>query len=335
MDETDLDIVAALQLAPRVPANSLGEILGIPTSTIARRIKRLQDERLMKVIGRFAWPLILSGSPQQLWMRCLPGQAGRVAEQLKTFSEIQFVMTTSGTCDVYADLFPLRGSDISDLMVNRIPGLTGVISVESRMVLDSRRVGQSWRLDRLSAAQTEALATHAVSVVDQNALPSMEDLTEVELRTMRELGRNARASAAEVARILDVSSSSTYRAIQMLLTTGAISPRIEVEPSAVGFPLSAVISLQVKPKLIGTVLDRLAIHESARMISMVTGKAPVVFHGLFRGPEELAEFIVRDIGALPGIQAMDTSVGISVLRRYWMDREGVLIGEQVEGLIRR
>lgn len=334
MDETDLDIVAALQVAPRVPANSLGEILGVPTSTITRRLNRLQNERLMKVIGRFAWPLILSGNPQQLWVRCLPGQVTRVAEQLKAFPEIQFVMTTSGTCDIYADLFPLRGSDVNDLLSNRIPLLPGIKSVETRLVLDSRRVGQSWRLGRLSRAQTEALAAHIVPV-NQPALRSMEELTDVEFGTMCELGRNARASAAEVARTLDVSSSSAYRAIQMLLATGAISPRVEVEPSAVGVPLTAVISLQVKPKYIGAVLDRLATHDSARMISMVTGKAPVVFHGVFRGPDELAEVITRDIGALPGIQAMDTSVGVNVLRRYWMDRDGVFIGDQVDGLLRR
>jgi DNA-binding Lrp family transcriptional regulator len=334
MDETDLDIVAALQVAPRVPANSLGEILGVPTSTITRRLNRLQNERLMKVIGRFAWPLILSGNPQQLWVRCLPGQAAQVAEQLKAFPEIQFVMTTSGTCDIYADLYPLRGSDVNDLLSNRIPSLPGIKSVESRLVLDSRRVGQSWRLGRLSQAQTEALAAHVVPV-NQPALRFMEELTDVEFGTMCELGRNARASAAEVARTLDVSSSSAYRAIQMLLATGAISPRVEVEPSAVGYPLTAIISLQVKPKLIGTVLDRLAIHDSARMISMVTGKAPVVFHGLFTGPDDLAEFIIRDIGALPGIQTMDTCVGVNVLRRYWMDRESVFIGEQVEDLLRR
>lgn len=334
MDETDLDIVAALQVAPRVPANSLGEILGVPTSTITRRLNRLQNERLMKVIGRFAWPLILSGNPQQLWVRCLPGQSVQVAEQLKAFPEIQFVMTTSGTCDIYADLFPLRGSDVNDLTSNRIPSLAGIKSVESRLVLDSRRVGQSWRLERLSAAQAGALAAHIVPV-NQPALRFMEELTDVEFGTMFELGRNARASAAEVARSLGVSSSSAYRAIQMLLATGAVSPRVEVEPSAVGFPLSAVISLQVKPKSIGTVLDRLATHNSARMVSMVTGKAPVVYHGLFRGPDDLAEFIIQDIGALPGIQTMDTCVGVNVLRRYWMDRESVFIGEQVEDLLRR
>jgi hypothetical protein len=32
---------------------------------------------------------------------------------------------------------------------------------------------------------------------------------------------------------------------------------------------------------------------------------------------------------------MDTCVGLNVLRRYWMDRDGIFIGDQVEGLLRR
>lgn len=334
MDDTDLDIVAALQVAPRVPAKALGEILGVPTSTITRRLKRLQDDRLMKVIGRFAWPLILSGNPQQLLVRCSPGQAFQVAEQLKAFSEIQYIMVTSGSGDIYADLFPLLGTDINQLIGQRIPSIAGIASVETQLVLDSRRVGQSWRLQRLTPAQEAALAGHVVPV-NQPALASIDDLTDLEFRTMSELGRNARASAAEIARTLDVGSSSAYRAIQMLLTTGAISPRVEVEPGAVGFPLAAVVSMQIKPNAIGAVLDNLAAQPSARMVSMVTGKAPVVFHGVFAGPKELAEFLTEDVGALPGIQAMDTCVGLSILRRYWMDREGIQIGDQVEGLLRR
>src|SRR3954453_14083481 len=135
MDDTDLDIIAALQIAPRVPANALGKILGVPTSTITRRLNRLQNERLMKVIGRFAWPLVLSGNPHQLWICCEPGRAAEVAEKLKAFPEVQFVMTTSGTGDVYADLFPLLGSDINDLISNRIPSLPGIRSIETRLVL--------------------------------------------------------------------------------------------------------------------------------------------------------------------------------------------------------
>ncbi|MFS0717886.1 Lrp/AsnC family transcriptional regulator [Arthrobacter sp. 1P04PC] len=334
MDETDLDIIAALQVAPRVPANALADILSVPTSTITRRLNRLQNDRLLKVIGRYAWPLILSGNPQQLWINCEPGRSGEVADRLRAFPDVQVVMTTSGSGDIYADIFPLLGTDINGLLSNEIPSLPGIRSVESRLVLDSRRVGQSWRIPRLTARQNEDLQAHVVPV-SLPPLESLAELTDLEFGTMCELGRNARASAAEVARTLNVSSSSAYRAIQMLLGTGAISPRVEVEPAAVGFPLTAVVSLQVKPKFISQVLDKLGEHGSARMVSMVTGRAPVVFHGVFKDAKSLGDFITEDIGALPGIQSMDTRVATRITRRYWMDREGPYIGEQVEGLLRR
>ncbi|MEO5314695.1 Lrp/AsnC family transcriptional regulator [Pseudarthrobacter sp. CC12] len=330
----DQDIIAALQIAPRVPANALGEILGVPTSTITRRLNRLQDERLMKVVGRFAWPLILSGNPRQLWIRCLPGQALLVAERLKAFREIQVLMVTSGSSDIYADFFPLLNTDVNDLISCKIPSISGITSVETHLVLDSRRVGVAWRLQRLDPGQSEALEAHVVPA-NQPLFASIDDMSDLEFRTMGELGRNARASAAEIARTLSIGNSTAYRTIQTLLATGAVVPRVEVEPGAVGYPLTAVISLQIKPKNIGTVLDRLATHSSARMVSLVAGKAPVVFHGAFSGPQQLGNFLTKDIGALPGVQAMDTCVSHNILRRYWMDRDGLRIGDQVDGLLRR
>jgi DNA-binding Lrp family transcriptional regulator len=269
-----------------------------------------------------------------MWFRCRPGETLDVADRLKDFPEIQFLMATSGSADIYADVFPLLGSDVTEIISRRIPSIAGIVSTESQLILKSQRVGQSWRLHRLTPEQNEALAAFAVPVT-RSSFASIDELNELEFQTLLELGRNARVSAAEVARKLDVSSSSAYRAIQTLLTTGAISPRVEVEPAAAGYPLNAIISLQVDPHAIATVLNELSGHTSARMVSMVAGKASVIHNGVFAGPEELALFITEDIGALEGVRALDTCVGLSVLRRYWMDRDGIRIGNQVDGLIRR
>lgn len=334
MDSTDLDILAALQVAPRIPANALASIIGEPTSTITRRLARLQRDRLVRVIGRYAWPLITSGNPRQMWFRCRPGELLDVAERLKDFPEIQFLLTTSGSADIYADVFPLLGSDINDIISRRIPSIQGIVSTESQLILKSQRVGQSWRLHRLTLKQNDALTEFAVPV-NRPALVSIQNLNDLEFRTFLELGQNARISAAELARKLKVSNSSAYRTIQMLLTTGAVSPRVEVEPSAAGYPLNAIVSLQVEPHAIAKALDNLSAHPSARMVSMVAGKASVIHNGVFTGPEELASFITDDIGALKGVQAIDTCVGLRVLRRYWMDRNNGVIGDQVKGLVRQ
>jgi DNA-binding Lrp family transcriptional regulator len=332
-DAVDLDIVAALQVAPRVPATSLAEILEQPTTTVTRRLKRLQRERLVRVIGRFAWPLITSGNPMQMWIRCQPGRSHEVAARLKEFPEIQFLVVTSGSADIYADLFPLLGSDANELISRLIPSIPGIASAQSQLVLKSPRVGQSWRLNRLSKAQQAALEAFSDPVV----LPPfgrIEDLNDLEYRTLKELGSNARISAAELARKLSVSNSTAYRSMQTILGSGAISPRVELEPAAVGFPLNAIISLQVDPSAIPPVLEDLSRHPSARMVSMVAGSTSVIHNGVFTGPAELAEFITEDVGALQGVHSMDICVGMSVLRRYWMDRDGIRVGEQVPGVLR-
>ncbi|MBT1003524.1 Lrp/AsnC family transcriptional regulator [Paenarthrobacter sp. DKR-5] len=332
-DPVDLDIVAALQVAPRVPATTLAEILEQPTTTVTRKLKRLQRDRVVKVIGRFAWPLITSGNPLQMWIRCQPGRSYEVAERMKEFPEIQFLLVTSGSADIYADLFPLVGSDANDLISRRIPSIPGIASAQSQLVLKSPRVGQSWRLNRLTEQQHNALEGYADQVV-LPAISRIDDLNDIDFRTLLELGHNARISAAELARKLSVSSSTAYRSMQTILGSGAISPRVEVEPGAVGFPLNAIISLQVDPSAIPAVLTDLSQHPSARMVSMVAGSTSVIHNGVFAGPSELADFITEDIGALAGVHSMDICVGMSVLRRYWMDRDGLRIGDQVRGLLK-
>ena len=115
-DPGELDIVAALQVAPRVPASALAEILNQPATTVSRRLNKLQRERIVRVIGRFAWPLALSGNPMQLWICCQPGRSYEVAERLKEFTEIQFDSVTSGNADIYADVYPLLGFGRNELM---------------------------------------------------------------------------------------------------------------------------------------------------------------------------------------------------------------------------
>ncbi|MDP9886075.1 DNA-binding Lrp family transcriptional regulator [Sinomonas atrocyanea] len=332
-DPVSLDIVAALQIAPRVPAAKLAEILEQPTTTVTRKLKRLQQERLVKVIGRFAWPLVTSGNPMQMWICCQPGRSYEVAESLKQFPEIQFLMVTSGSADIYADLYPLLGSDANDLISRRVPSIPGIASARSQLVLKSPRVGQSWRLNRLTENQQHELEACTDPVV-LPAFSRIEDLSDIDFQTLKELGNNSRITAADLARKLAVSSSTAYRSIQVVLGSGAISPRVEVEPAAVGFPLNANISLQVDPSAIPEVLADLSRHPSARMVSMVAGSASVTHNGAFTGPAQLADFITEDLGALRGVHSMDICIGMNVLRRYWMDRDGFRIGEQVPGILR-
>lgn len=333
LDDTDLDIVAALHIAPRVPTAALADVLGIPTSTLSRRLARLQAERVLRVVGRYAWELITSSNPFELWITAAPGEARRVLEALLHIPDIQFAMHASGPSDIYAHLFPLLGSDSEELLAERIPSIPGVRAVDSRMILESAKVGQSWRFDRLADAQVAALEEH-VQAVTAPPVTHLAELSELELRTMAELGRNARVTAAEVARTVGTSSSTAARAIRMLLQSGAVSPRVEIQPELVGYPLNAVVTIDVRPSAIQDVLSSLTDHPSVRLLSTVTGDFPISLYAVFGGPVELARFIRDDLGGRPDVRAVSSVAALRLRRRYWIDREGHLLGQQVQDVLR-
>ncbi|MFJ5222908.1 AsnC family transcriptional regulator [Streptomyces sp. NPDC088400] len=329
LDDVDLDLVAALQVAPRTPVNALADVLDSSPSTIARRLSRLRDDRLLRVVGRVDWPLITTENPRQVWIKCAPGRSEEVARRILELPEVQTLLLTTGSADIYCSVYPLLGTDIFDLLTNRLPAIEGIVSTESQLVLRAHTMGQSWRLHRLTDEQTGHLREHAVQVT-RDRLTSPGQLSDLEERTLDLMVANGRIPAADIARELGVSRSTAYRTSQSLLECGALVPRVEIEPTLLGFPLNALMALTVLPQAIPGLLDTLGGHPSARHVSMVAGSASVIHYGVFRDEEDLAHFITTDLGAFPAVTTVNTCVGVRVLRRHWTARDGVRLGERVD-----
>ncbi|MDT0342618.1 Lrp/AsnC family transcriptional regulator [Streptomyces litchfieldiae] len=329
LDDVDLDLVAALQIAPRIPVNALADVLASSPSTVARRLARLRGEGLVRVVGRLDWPLITTENPRLVWIRTAPGRSQEVARRILELPEVQTLMLTTGHADIYGSVYPLLGTDIVDLLTNRLPGLPGIVSTESQLVLRAPTVGQSWRLHRLTDEQTARLREHADRVTAEGP-DSPDQLSELERRVLELMAANGRITAADIARELGVSRSTAYRTSQALLECGALCPRVEVEPTLLGYPLNAVMSLTVLPHAIPAALDTLGPHPSARMVSMVAGSASVIHYGVYRDEEDLARFITTDLGVHPEITTVNTCVAVRVLRRHWTERapDGVRLGER-------
>lgn len=334
LDNIDLDIVAALHVAPRVPSAALADILGVPSSTVSRRLSRMQDERMLRVVGRFAWELITSSNPFELWITSAPGRSREVLDELLRIPDIQFATQVSGPSDIHVHLYPLIGSDAEQLLAERVPSIAGLIALDSRMMLQPAKVGQSWRFARLDDAVVRALEAHRPDV-SVDPISSLDELSDLEFATMRILGANARETAATIARQLDVSPSTAARAIKTVVHSGAVTPRVEIQPSLIGYPLNALLSLDVSPKSIGPVLEALADQPNVRLLNAVTGAEPISLSAAFSGPAALAEFIRTDLGDMKGVRAVSSSVVLRLARRYWIDRERWRLGTQVPNVLRR
>lgn len=325
LDEDDLDLVAALQYAPRAPLSLLAEALDVSASTVGRRLARLESGRLLRVIGQLDWTVSGEGNPWHVWVAAEPGRAQEVARRLAELPEAQLVTTTAGQADVYCVVQPQRRSQARELLTRLVPATAGVRSARSELVLRAVAKSDSWRLPRLTAEQIRVLA--GVDGDDDGETPAPGPLSEDDRRALQLLGIDGRMSAAQMARELKWGQSTAYRTVQSLLQRGVVRPRVEIEPELLGYALEAVVALTVTPGAVEEVAERLARHPSARYVSTTAGTSSVIHQGVFRNEDELAGFLNRDLADLPGLTSFEVSVVLEALRRHWLDRtDGLLAG---------
>jgi len=335
LPEPDLDLIAALQVAPRASVAVLAEALDVSASTVGRRLTRLEDQRILRVIGQVEWAARARGNPRHVWVTTEPGASGSAAQALARFPEVLFAAETEGRSDVYLTVHVPDRCQARELLAERIPGVAGVAGTHSELILRSLTKSDSWRLRRLSEDQQEILSRDHVTPTSSAGFDA-DRMGPDEQRLIGLLGANARITAAEAGRILNLSQSTAYRLIQSTLRRGIIRPRVDVEPAQLGYDLEAVISLSVTPGAVQAVAGELARHPSARFVSIVAGTAAVIHHGVFRGEDEMADFLTHDLAPLPGITALQVCVMLRVLRRYWLNRDdGRFAPDAIPSEIRR
>lgn len=320
LSEPDLDLIAALQVAPRASVAVLAEALGVSASTVGRRLTRLEDQRILRVIGQVEWAARARGNPRHVWVTTEPGASGSAAKALARFPEVQLAAETEGRSDVYLTVHVPDRHQARELLAERIPGVAGVTGTHSELVLRAFTKVDSWRLPRLGEDQRDILLREHVTPAPSAGFDA-DRMAPDERRLIGLLTANARITAAEAGRILNLSQSTTYRLIQSTLRRGIVRPRVEVEPAQLGYEVEAIISLTIAPGAIQAVAGELARHPSARYVSIVAGTASVMHQGVFRDEDEMADFLTRDLAPLPGITALQVCVMLQVLRRYWLDRD--------------
>lgn len=293
----------------------LAEALGVSVNTVRRRLSRLYDERLIRVIGQLDWSQSGEGNPWHVWIRAERARAGEVASGLAELPEVQMVASTAGRFDVYCTVQPASRADTKELLTERLPNMPGIRSAHSELVLRAFTKSSAWRLHRLSSEALEALATR-----DEPAAGDDEALGELERGTVELLHADGRISAAEVARALDVAPSTAYRLTHSLLQRGIVRPSVEVEPRLLGYELEALITVRVTPSATNAVAERLARHPSARYVTVVAGTSSVIHGGVYADEDALAEFLTGDLAALDGVESYEVSVNLDVHKRHWLRR---------------
>ncbi|AUL45955.1 transcriptional regulator [Bordetella trematum] len=304
LDNTDLACLIALQADPRASWRELGAAAGIAERTVARRIKRLLEADALRVIAETDPLAAGRGVVLHAWMRCRAGRVPEVAEELARLENCQLVVTLAGSADLMAELTLADEADMPELVTRILPSMAGVEHVDARLVLRSfRRAGQ-WRIQSQGEPEPGAAPTSPPA-----------PLNETEQRMAAWLKRDGRASLAELAEHAGVSEPTAQRLLQGLLERRALSLRVEVEPALVGFPVEAVVSVQVRPQAVNALAAHLARDANTRCLFGTSGPSQLFWHVLCRDSTQLWDVVTRRLGEMDGVLNSDVAVVMRAHKR--------------------
>lgn len=311
LDELDLSLIHALQVAPRVPWTELGPVLGADPVTLARRWRRL-------VASGSAWTTCYPGPGQGSFdPGCLAlvevdaerGRVGAVARRLAADPHAVAVEHLTGGRDLLVTVGAPDPATLTRYLQHRLSAVPGVTASRTHLVTRLYQEGSSWRLRSLDPGQRRSL------VPAGDDAPRPRRVTDAERELVLALGLDARVPVADLARLLGVSAATAARRLAWLVSSGHARLRCEVAHSLSGWPVCATLWVSVPPGELEAVGGALAAHGDVRLCAAVTGTANLCVVTWLRSVGDVPGWEADLVRRFPGVAVLDRAVTLEVAKR--------------------
>ncbi|MFF5809793.1 Lrp/AsnC family transcriptional regulator [Streptomyces sp. NPDC012746] len=312
LDTLDRRLIHALQIDGRVSFSRIAGVLGAPERTVTRRYHRLRSALVVRVVG-----LVDSGRIGKLdWfvrIDCAPDAVDAVTAALVQRGDTSWIAPLAGgtrlTCMVRT---PVAGCDGGRPLFDHLLRTPGVRDVEASCVLRPVAGVGGWagRTAALEASERTALLDPAPEQPDDPAPARAEagGWGEAEERLAGALALDGRADIAQLAAVTGWSAATVRRRIAGLRAAGVLHFEVDVDPSHFGFPLEALLWLEVAPAALAEVAQALSRHTAVAFAAVTTGRASLFAMVQCRDTGALYDYLAGDLAALPGIGRVESAL---------------------------
>jgi Lrp/AsnC family transcriptional regulator, regulator for asnA, asnC and gidA len=129
---------------------------------------------------------------------------------------------------------------------------------------------------------------------------------------VRALQKNGRTSNTEIGRALGLTETTIRKRIARLVDEGLVNIVAVPTPRAVGVTLSAIIGISVRLGDLDTVSKTVSKSPEVRYLGLSTGRYDIILEAFFNDSEHLLAFVAEQLGALPGVTGVETSIILRV-----------------------
>ncbi|MFD3652165.1 Lrp/AsnC family transcriptional regulator [Streptomyces sp. NPDC058620] len=315
MDELDLELITALQAAPRAPWAQLAGPLGVDAATLSRRWARLRDSGA-------AWVTCYSGASQVAYgalalieVTCLPQAREALAARCALHPQALSVELVAGSGDLLLTVATTSRDMMTEyvLALGRIPEVTGT---RTHLVQHLHREGSQWRFDSLSRDQRRGLPDHS-----PGPGPDPGPVTREERRLMLALAPDGRRSLVSLATELDRPESTVRRLLAGVLGSGKAVLRCEAAQPYTGWHTSVTLWISVPPTELGRVASELAALRDTRLSASTATEANLLAVVWAHGTNDIARYEARIAANFRDLRILNRAVTLR-----WIKRMGRVIG---------
>ncbi|MBE9375274.1 Lrp/AsnC family transcriptional regulator [Saccharopolyspora sp. HNM0983] len=302
LDETDLALVHALQLNPRVSWASLAAVLDVDASTLTRRWSRLEREGLAWFscypLGTKEWTGHHWEAGALVEVECVPGRRSAVMAELAGNAFVWNIDATSGSRDLMLTVLAASIVELDEQVLGAVAAIPGVRATRTHFFRSVIRDGSGWRLDALSPAQQQVVRTEGP--VSPATRPAGRDL-----EVLRLLGPDARISAARVAAGLGCSPATAGRLIRRVVESRFAAVRCEVAHFVAGWQVAATLWLDVPQRDLQGVARAISRLPEIRLCATVGSEANLVAQVWLHRLEHLDRFEALLAARFVGTRVLD------------------------------
>ena len=143
LDQLDKPIINALQTDGRASNAEVARTLGVSEGTIRRRLKRLTQNNVIKVVA-YPEPKVLGFSTEALiGLQVDPDKTDSVGQNLSKIDETYWVSVTTGTFDMFAWVALPSSEELGNFLREKIGAIDGVQRTETFVSLMVTKRGYS------------------------------------------------------------------------------------------------------------------------------------------------------------------------------------------------
>ena len=319
VDDLDRQLTQCLGVDGRASFSASAEVLGVSDQTVARRYRRLRSAGALRVVG-LKYPKSAGGANWFLRLRCVPGSGEAIAAALAERSDTAWVQLLSGDTEVLCSLRGVGvdgtdGTDGTESLLTRLPRSGRIVAVTaySRLHMFTGGPDALGFMDVLPAARVEPLR---VPVRARPQASGADEATSgLDAALFAALALDGRTPYADLAAATAYSETTVRRRMDQLRDQGVLYFDLEMDMPSYGFRSSAWLFLSVPPSHLADVGSALAKFPEVAYVTATTGPANLAACVVCTDEESLYEFLTAKVGALPGVERVETAPIIRTVKQ--------------------